>query len=92
MHIINKNAAGFAAGTVAAALHALLALGVWLMPDVMQALVNFDIALHFMRMDVVVQPFSLGGAIGLIVLAFCVGYVFGRAIASLYNWKSRKGN
>lgn len=92
MHTINKNAAGFAVGTVAATLHALLALGVWLMPDVMQALVNFDLALHFMKIDVVVQPFSFGGAVALVALAFCVGYCIGRALASLYNWKSRKGN
>ncbi|MSR73552.1 MAG: hypothetical protein EXS60_00625 [Candidatus Pacebacteria bacterium] len=90
MHTINKNAAGFAVGAVAASLHALLALGVWLMPDVMQALVNFDMALHFMRMDVAVQPFSFGGALGLIVLTFCVGYVLGRALASIYNWKSKR--
>lgn len=59
------------------------------MPDVMQALVNFDMALHFMRMDVVVQPFSWGGAVALVILGFCVGYIIGRALASLYNWKSR---
>lgn len=92
MHTLNKNAAGFAVGTVAAALHALLALGVWLMPDVMQALVNFLTALHFMKMDVVVQPFSLGGAVALVAVAFCIGYIIGRAIASLYNWKSARRN
>ncbi|MDO8582714.1 MAG: DUF5676 family membrane protein [bacterium] len=92
MHTINKNAAGFAVGTIVATVHALLALGVWLMPDVMQALVNFDLALHFMKMDVVVQQFSFGGAIALIVIAFCIGYVIGRSLASVYNWKSRKGN
>lgn len=92
MHTINKKAAGFAVGSVAAALHALLAVGVWAMPDVMQALVNFDLALHFMKMDVVVQPFSFGGAVALIVLAFCVGYCIGRSLASIYNWKSKRGN
>ncbi len=92
MHTINKNAAGFAAGTVAAALHALLSLGVWAMPDVMQRFVNFDMALHFMKMDATVQPFSFGGAIALVVLAFCIGYCVGRAIASVYNWKSKRGN
>ena len=92
MHTINKNAAGFAAGTVAALLHTVLSLGVWLMPDVMQKLVNLDLALHFMKMDVVVQPFSWGGAIALVILAFCIGYGVGRTIASIYNWKSRGRN
>jgi len=92
MHTINKNAAGFAVGSVVALLHGLLALGVWLAPDVMQALVNFDMALHFMRADVVIQPFSFGGAVALVVLGFCFGYVIGRSLASLYNWKSRKGH
>lgn len=90
MHTINKNAAGFAGGTVAAALHALLSFGVWLMPDIMQKLVNLDLALHFMRMDVTVQPFSLGGAVALVILAFCVGYCLGRALAAVYNWKSSR--
>jgi hypothetical protein len=89
MHTINKKAAGFAVGSFAATVHALLALGVWAMPEVMQSLINLDIALHFMKMDVVVQPFSLGGAVALIIIAFCVGYCVGHAIASLYNWKSR---
>jgi hypothetical protein len=92
MHTINKNAAGFAVGTVAGGLHALLALGVWTMPDVMQSLVNLDLALHFMRMDITVQPFSWGGAVALIVLAFSIGYCIGRSLASLYNWRSRGRN
>lgn len=90
MHTINKNAAGFAVGSVAAVLHTLLAIGVLLMPDVMQALVNFKMALHFVRMDVTIQPFSWGGAITLIILAFCFGYIIGRSLASVYNWKSRR--
>ena len=90
MHIINKNAAGFAVGSVVAALHALLALGMWAMPDVMQALINFNLAMHFMRVDIMVQPFSLGGAIGLVILTFCIGYIMGCLIASVYNWKSRR--
>lgn len=90
MHIINTKAAGFAVGTVAAFLHALLALGVWAMPDVMQALINFRMALHFMRADIVIQPFSFGGAVTLIILGFCFGYIIGHSLASLYNWKSRK--
>ena len=92
MHTINKNAAGFAVGSVVAALHALLALVVWLAPDVMQALVNFVMALHFMRMDMAVQPFSWGGAVALVVIAFCIGYFVGYLIASVYNWKSRNRN
>ena len=92
MHTLNRNAAGFAGGTVAALLHTLLSLGVWLMPDVMQKLVNLDLALHFMKMDVTVQPFSFGGAIALILLAFCIGYCLGRALATVYNWKSSGRN
>ena len=92
MHTLNKNAAGFAVVTVVATLHTLLALGMWLMPDVMQALVNFRLALHFIKMDVVVQPFSFGGAVALVVLGFCVGYAIGRVLASIYNWKSKRGN
>jgi|GEM_PF-2553780 len=92
MHTIHKHAAGFAGGTVAASLDALLALGVWAMPDVMQKLINLNLALHFMQMDVVVQPFSWGGALALIILTFFFGYCIGRSLASIYNWKSRKGN
>jgi uncharacterized membrane protein len=85
MHKLNKNAAGVAAGTVAALVHALLSLGVWASPEVIQKLVNLNIALHFMKVDITVQPFSLGGAIALVVIAFCVGYVVGCILATVYN-------
>lgn len=92
MNTINKNAAGCAVGTVAALVHAVLAVGVWASPEVMQKFINFDIALHFMKIDVVVQPFSLGGAIALIIIAFCVGYILGRVVATIYNWKAKGRN
>lgn len=85
MNKLNKNAAGVAVGTVGALVHALLSLGVWASPEVMQKLINLNIALHFMRVDIIVQPFSLGGAIALVVLAFCIGYVVGCVFVSLYN-------
>lgn len=85
MNKLNKNAAGVAAGTIAALVHALLALGVWASPEVMQKLVNLVTALHFMKMDAMVQPFSLGSAIALVIIAFCIGYAVGCIFASLYN-------
>ena len=85
MNKLNKNAAGVAAGSVAALIHALLSVGVWASPEIMQKFINFDIALHFMKMDTIVQPFSLGGAIALVVLAFCIGYIIGRIFTCVYN-------
>lgn len=85
MNKLNKHAVGLAAGTFAALVHALLALGVWASPEIVQKLVNLVTALHFMKMDATVQLFSLGGAVALVVVAFCIGYVFGRILATLYN-------
>ena len=92
MNKLNKHAAGVAVGTVAALVHALLAVGVWASPEVMQKLINFIIALHFMKMDRVIQPFSLGGAIALVLLAFCIGYGIGCLLACVYNWKAKELN
>lgn len=92
MNTLNKNAAGIAAGTVAALLHALMAVGVWVSLPIMQKLINFNLALHFMQMDVVVQPFSWGGTITLVLVGFFVGYVVGYLFACVYNWKTKGRN
>ncbi len=85
MNKLHPHSFGMAAGSTAALLHALLAISVAAMPDVTQKLINLDVALHFMKMDVMVQPFSAGGAVALIILAFCVAYVVGRIFAAVYN-------
>ena len=89
MNTINRNAAGFAVGTAVSALHALLAVGMWAMPDIMQKLVDFIITLHFMKAGVVAQSFSLVSAITLVIITFCIGYCVGCVIATVYNWKSK---
>ncbi len=89
MNKLHPHSLGVAAGSTAALLHALLALLVATMPDVTQKLINLDVALHFMKMDVTLQPFSAGGAVALIVLAFCIAYIVARIFAAVYNSVAR---
>ena len=88
-HKLKGRSVGLAAGGTAAIIHALWAVIVGIMPDVAQKLVNFDVALHFMGMPVTVQGFSVGGAIALVIVTFCVGYIFGRIFAAVYNSVAR---
>ena len=89
MNKLNPHSFSVAAGSTAALLHALLALSVAAMPDVTHKLINLDMALHFMRMDIALQPFSAGGAVALIVIAFCVAYIVDRIFAAVYNSVAR---
>lgn len=88
-HKLRGRSVGLAVGGTAAIVHALWAITVGVMPDVAQKLLNFNMALHFMNSPMTVQPFSWGGAIALILFAFCVGYLVGRLFAAVYNSVAR---
>ena len=88
-HKLKGHQVGFAVGGTAAIIHALWAATVGIMPEVAQKFANFDLAVHFMNMPVTVQGFSWGGAIALVLFAFCVGYILGRIFAAVYNSVAR---
>lgn len=90
MNTLHKHTVGLAVGTTAAILHAVLALIVALMPQAAQALIEGDIALHFLSVPVQVLPFTLGGAVMLVIVAFIVGYIVGSVFACVYNWAASR--
>ena len=90
MNKLHGRSVGLAVGLWAALFHALWSLAVWVMPDVVQKFVTFHFAIHFMSAPFTVQQFSWGGAAGLVVYAFCVGYVGGRIFAGVYNLVARR--
>lgn len=89
MNKLRGHQVGFAVGGTAAIIHALWAATVGIMPEVAQKFAKFDLAIHFMNMPVTVQGFSWGGAIALVLFAFCVGYILGRIFAAVYNSVAR---
>ena len=80
---INKNKTGLTFGFLISSMHLFWSILVLL--GVAQALVNFILALHMISMPVTIMPFSLVNALGLIVVTFVVGYVFGWLMAFFWN-------
>jgi hypothetical protein len=81
--MINKHKVGLALGSLAGTLHAawslLVAVG-WAKP-----LMDFFYGLHFMNNPMMVQEFSVGNAILLILVASLVGYAAGWLFGSFWN-------
>lgn len=80
---IDKNKTGLTFGFFVSFIHlvwsVLVALGV------AQALLNFIYTLHMLSASITVMPFDLTKALGLIVITFLVGYVFGWLMAFFWN-------
>lgn len=54
-----------------------------------KSLMDMSLRLHFMTLSHEVLPFDLGTAIGLVVIALVVGYIFGWILGTLWNWIRR---
>ena len=80
---------GLAFGTTAALLHAVWAVCIGVMPEVMQKFITFHFAMHFVNAPFMLQQFSWGGALALVVYAFVVGYILGRIFSAVYNSVAR---
>ena len=57
----------------------LVALG-WAQP-----LIDFSARMHSVTTPVTVLPFDFARSLFLVIIAFCVGYVFGYVFATLWN-------
>lgn len=83
METINKNKTGLTFGFLISFMHlvwsVLVALGV------AQVLLDFVLNVHMISVPIVVGPFSFVKALGLIVVTFVVGYVFGWMMAFFWN-------
>ena len=84
MRHINPLKAAVSVGLVVAIWHicwaALIAAG-WA-----QAVLDFILKLHFLRLDYQLAPFALGTATLLVVITFAAGAFFGLVFACVWNW------
>ena len=80
---LNKAKTGLVVGLFLAIVHAIWAILVAL--GVAQGLIDWVTEMHMLANPYVVLDFSLGTAIGLVVMVFVVGYVLGWICAALWN-------
>lgn len=80
---INKNKTGLTFGLLISFMHliwsVLVALGL------AQVLVDFILNIHMINVQVTIMPFDFVKAIGLIIVTFIVGYIFGWFMAFFWN-------
>lgn len=80
---IDKNKTGLTFGFLISFMHLLWSVLVAL--GIAQILVDFVLNIHMVNMQAAVMPFDFVKAIGLIVVTFIVGYVFGWFMAYFWN-------
>ncbi len=83
MEAINKNKTGLTFGFLISFFHLfwsiLVALGV------AQALLDFVFNLHMLDVPMTVASFNLAKALGLVIITFIAGYIFGWLMAFFWN-------
>lgn len=84
---ISPNRAGLAVGAVFALFHLCWAMMIAL--GFAQPMIDFMLWLHMIKPFIVVDAFSIGRAVGLIVLTGVIGYLMGAVFAALWNWMHR---
>lgn len=77
---------GYAFALLFGGLHLMWALAVAIVPDFVQALVDVHLRLHFVNVSVVVQPFEVSLAFGLVAMAAVGGFIFGWLLATIVNF------
>lgn len=80
---INRNKFALSFGIFAGVIHIIWSIVVAL--GFGQQLIDFIHSMHFMGDHVVVESFNFGKAVGLVVLAFFVGYIASFIFASVWN-------
>ncbi len=83
---LNGSKLGMTLGTFAALVHAVWALLIAIIPNALQSFVNWVTRLHMVQETTVIQSFSLGNAVLLVVMAFIVANIVGRVFAAVWNW------
>lgn len=80
---VDKNKSGLTFGFLICSFHimwsVLVALGI------AQVLLDFVLNIHMLNMQVEVMPFNIVKALGLIIVTFLLGYVFGWLMAFFWN-------
>lgn len=80
---MNKNKIGLILGSFAGLFH--LVWGLLIVFGLAQPLLDFIYNLHSLNNPFTVMPFDLVRTLGLIVVTFLVGYVFGYVFAMIWN-------
>ncbi len=80
---MNKNKVALVVGSFASLFH--LVWGILIAFGMAQGLLDFIYNLHSLNNPFTVMTFDLMRTIGLIVVTFCVGYVFGYVFAMIWN-------
>ncbi len=83
MHNVNTHKLGLVVGGFAGIVHIIWSLFValgWAGP-----LVGFIFGLHFMSHSYMILPFNLLTAVGLVLVASCVGYIIGTIMGMVWN-------
>ena len=83
MEKLSKAKTGLTLGLFLAVVHAVWAVLVAL--GAAQGLLDRVTGMHMLDNPYIVLDFSLGAAIGLLVLTFVIGYVLGWVLAALWN-------
>lgn len=83
MEIIDKNKTGLTFGLLIGSLHFFWSILVVF--GIAQALLDFVLNIHMLSVPITVMPFNLLKAIGLIIVTFIVGYIFGWLMALFWN-------
>jgi len=80
---INKNKTGLTFGFLISFMHLMWSILVAF--GIAQMLMDFILNLHMINMPIVIMPFNILKALGLIIITFIVGYIFGWFMAYFWN-------
>jgi len=83
---LSKNKVGLVFGTFLALAHAVWALAVALIPEILQGFTDWIFTLHSLKPVWIITSFNFVNAIMLVVMTFIMGYVFGWVFAAVWNW------
>lgn len=83
MEKLNKAKTSLVLGCFMAVVHAVWAVLVAL--GVAQGLMDWIFKMHMIENPYIISGFGFGTAIGLVIMTFVVGYVFGWVFAALWN-------
>jgi len=80
---ISKNKTGLTFGFLICSFHVLWSILVLL--GVAQAFLDFIFNIHMLSLPIIVMPFNLIKSLGLIIITFFAGYIFGWLMAFFWN-------
>ena len=83
MQTIHPGKCGLALGALLAGVHLLWALLV--ASGGAQALVDFILRLHFIKLALAIAPFDLGNAVLLVAMTGAVGFAIGAVVGLVWN-------